>query len=65
MYNVQELLKNTATLCFVILTTDCYQDPCHKFEELCQGARNDTIYELVLNQWNQKEGRGLTILLMN
>ena len=22
---------------------DCYQDVCRKFEELCQGARKDTV----------------------
>ena len=35
---------------------DCYQDVWHKFEELCQGARNVIYERLVLNQPNQKEG---------
>ena len=29
---------------------DCYQDVWHKFEELCQGAKNVIYERLVLNQ---------------
>ena len=35
---------------------DCYQDVWRKFEELSQGARNVIYEQLLLNQWNQKEG---------